>query len=127
MASTSRRIVVEEASDRAIACALADLADYPTGSKQLRLNNYLDVGNSEEVAVVLHGDKLARADGDLQETIAYLGPNIVVGTIMRPPKRGETEWMPSDEYQIEFDKTVDPSLLARIGDMVRTGDYDFAR
>lgn len=115
----TQRIEIKKTTDYDVACALASLAGFGKGTLVSKINNIYSKKLNEKCVVVFHKEVSKKAGGDVAEAMAYHGPNIIVTQIYRSPKGDKIDWQPTDEYLIDFNSKIDPSLIGKIERRIR--------
>lgn len=115
-----RRVKIEGTNDTHVAYALAYLAGFGEGKYVGRVNNIWYRELNREAVVCFHKATLEKAGGSIIEAMAYLGPDIVVSRVKRPPRGDEIDWQPTDEYSVDFnERLIDNSLVGKIQEEIR--------
>ncbi|MBI4170678.1 MAG: hypothetical protein HY514_03215 [Candidatus Aenigmarchaeota archaeon] len=118
----SCRITVPEVSDEAVACALLFQAGYDKASPQFRTDSYTKGRGSRCIfGYCARTAAEAGALNALMKTKPVPDYDFLVVRVSRrrgffeARKRGGAAWDRTDEYEIEFNDKIDPSLVAFIG------------
>jgi hypothetical protein len=117
----TEKVTIKGTSRSEVAAALMEIADFPRESFLGEISNIYKTGNSRKCSIAFHKETLDKLRGDVMEAVAYHGPHIIVGEILRSPIGNERDWQPTNQYAIEFDaEKIDPSLISRIENQIKS-------